>query len=221
MINSKYLVPITGVFTATLLIANTLDTKIFSVFGLDLPAGIIVFPLAYVFGDVLTEVYGFKTSRKVIWTGFFALLLMIASYEVARRLPAASFWAHQSAFDASFSHVPRIVAASIVAYFCGEFVNSYIVAKMKVVQAGRGMGLRFVISTIMGEFVDTAVFVAIAFSGVMPTAALASVVLSAWAVKVGWEVLALPFTVAFVRHVKRVEQIDVYDKGTNFNPFRI
>src|SRR5262249_30617111 len=150
---------ITGVFTATLLISNTLDNKIFQFGPIDLPAGVILFPLAYLFGDVLTEVYGYARSRQVIWTGFFSLILMVACYEVARILPAASFWKNQPAFEAVLGLVPRIVLASITAYFCGEFVNSYTLAKIKVRMNGKTMPLRFVASTIVGQFVDTVVFV--------------------------------------------------------------
>lgn len=221
MERARLLPLITGLFVATLLIANTLDTKIFDAFGLYLPAGIILFPLAYVFGDILTEVYGYAAARRVIWTGFAGLLLMVGAYELARILPAAPFWTNQASFDAIFSHVPRIVLASICAYFCGEFINSYIVARMKVAQQGRGMGLRFVVSTIAGQFVDTAVFVAIAFTGTMPPAALLPILFSAWAVKVAWEIIALPVTLMVVKAVKRLEGADVYDRQTNFNPFSL
>lgn len=221
MAKGKFLLPITGLFVASLLIANTLDTKIFMVSGLALPAGIILFPLAYVFGDILTEVYGFAVSRRIIWTGFAALVLMVGMYEIARMLPPAPFWPNQPAFDAVFAHVPRIVLASISAYFCGEFVNSYIVARLKVVQAGKAMWLRFVASTVAGQAVDTTVFVAIAFGGLMAVPELANIILSAWLVKVGWELIALPITIAVVRYVKRVEGEDVYDTNTNFNPFRL
>jgi len=221
MLKYKYLLPITGLFTATLLISNTLDTKIFHAFGLDLPAGIILFPLAYLFGDILTEVYGYAVSRRVIWTGFAGLVLMLAGYEIARALPPAGFWANDEAFATIFSHVPRIVAASVVAYFCGEFVNSYVVAKMKVAQKGSHMWLRFLASTVAGQCVDTAVFVAIAFSGTMEILALVSVFLSAWAVKVGWETIALPITLVVVKHIKKVEQEDFFDTATDFNPFKV
>lgn len=221
MNESKFLSPITGIFTATLLIANTLDTKIFELGSLSLPAGIIIFPLAYVFGDILTEVYGFAASRRVIWTGFISLVLMLVAYEIARALPAAGFWQNQSAFDTIFSHVPRIVLASIVAYLAGEFTNSVVVAKMKVAQQGKNMGLRFVMSTFAGQAIDTTVFVLVAFTGAMPTSALGEVILSAWAVKVGWEIIALPITLAVVGYVKKAEGVDVYDAHTSFSPFRL
>jgi queuosine precursor transporter len=217
----RHLSTITALFTATLLISNTLDNKVFKLGSLDLPAGIILFPLAYLFGDVLTEVYGYAASRKVIWTGFASLVLMVLTYEIARVLPAASFWTYQEAYNAILGRVPRIVAASMTAYFVGEFCNSYVLAKVKVKMKGKAMSLRFVLSTIVGEFVDTAIFVLIAFTGALPPAELVSVTLSAWAVKVGWEIIALPVTLPVVRYLKRAESEDYYDIDTNFNPFSL
>ncbi|MBN8283081.1 queuosine precursor transporter [Zoogloea sp.] len=217
----RYLTFVTGIFVATLLISNTLDTKIFAFGSLALPAGIILFPLAYLFGDILTEVYGYATSRKVIWSGFFSLLLMVLTYEIARQLPPASFWTDQQAYDHILGKVPRIVLASIVAYFLGEFCNSYVLAKIKVRMQGRIMPLRFVLSTVVGQAIDTSVFVLIAFAGIFPTAELVSLTLSGWAFKVGWEVLALPFTMVVVRFLKKAEGEDYYDTDTDFNPFHV
>lgn len=215
----KLLLPIAVLFAATLLISNTLDTKLFMLGSLALPAGIILFPLAYLFGDILTEVYGYNASRKVIWSGFAALTLMVVFYELASILPPAPFWKNQESFDATLSQVPRIVAASMVAYLCGEFVNSYVVAKMKVKMAGRKMWLRFLVSTLVGQFVDTIVFIGIAFTGVFAFSELISIAVSAWLVKVGWETLALPATLLAVKWIKKVENEDYYDTNTNFNPF--
>lgn len=226
----KYLSFITGIFTATLLISNTLDTKIFSLGPLNLPngvslgplnlpSGIILFPLAYIFGDILTEVYGYALSRRVIWTGFISLLLMILTYEVARILPAAPFWAHQEAYNNILGHVPRIVIASIAAYFVGEFCNSYVLAKIKVRTKGKAMPLRFVASTVVGQAVDTTVFVIIAFTGVYRPLDMASIIVSGWAFKVIWEIIALPFTIPVVNYIKKAENEDYFDVDTNFNPF--
>jgi uncharacterized integral membrane protein (TIGR00697 family) len=217
----KYLPIISGLFTATLLISNTLDTKIFSLGPLALPSGIILFPIAYVFGDMLTEVYGYSASRKVIWAGFFALVLMVVTYEIARALPPASFWSDQQAFDHILGRVPRIVLASISAYFLGEFCNSYVLAKMKVQMHGRAMYLRFVASTVIGQAVDTTTFVLIAFAGVFPAAELISITISGWAFKVGWEIIALPITLRIVRFLKAAEEEDYYDTHTDFNPFHV
>jgi uncharacterized integral membrane protein (TIGR00697 family) len=217
----KYLSFITGIFTATLLISNTLDTKIFTLGPLNLPSGIILFPLAYIFGDVLTEVYGYAASRKVIWTGFVSLLLMIVTYEVARILPAAPFWPHQEAFQNILGHVPRIVAASITAYFVGEFCNSYVLAKIKVWMQGKAMPFRFVASTAVGQAVDTTVFVLIAFGGLFSAGQMVSLILSGWAFKVAWEVIALPVTLFVVKRLKKAENEDYFDTDTNFNPFHL
>lgn len=217
----KFIPFISGLFVATLIISNTLDTKIFHAFSLDLPAGIILFPLAYVFGDILTEVYGYVQARKVIWTGFLSLILMIFSYEIARTLPPAGFWPNQAAFDTVFSHVPRIALASIAAYFCGEFVNSYVLAKMKIFQKGHKMSVRFVASTLCGQCIDTAVFIVIAFAGAMPVSALLSIFISGWGVKVAWEIIALPITIPFVKFLKKHENVDVFDYDTNFNPIKL
>ena len=215
----RFLGPITGLFTATLLISNTLDSKIFELGSIALPAGIILFPVAYLFADVLTEVYGYAATRRVIWTGFAALLLMVITYEIAGALPAAAFWQQQPAFDAILGRVPRIVAASMVAYSAGEFCNSYVLAKLKLRMQGRAMSMRLVASTMIGQAVDTIVFVAIAFAGVFPLAELLSIVLSGWAFKVGWEIVALPITVPVVRWLKRAENVDHFDRDTDFNPF--
>lgn len=217
----KYLTLISGLFSATLLISNTLDTKIFTFLGMALPAGIILFPLAYLFGDILTEVYGYAASRKVIWGGFFSLLLLVACYEIGILLPPADFWPNQEAFASTLGHIPRIVAASITAYFLGEFCNSFVLAKLKVRTEGRGMPVRFIASTIIGQAVDTTVFVLIAFSGVFAAAEMLKITISAWLLKVAWEVIALPITIPVVRALKRAESEDHFDTDTNFNPFHL
>lgn len=220
--NYRLLLPITAIFTATLLISNTLDVKIFTAFGLDLPTGIILFPLAYLIGDILTEVYGYASTRKVIWSAFACILLMVTTYQIACLLPPAAFVADkEAAFDSVFAAVPRIAAASMVAYLCGEFTNSYVLAKIKVKMQGRAMPMRFIASTIVGQCVDTAVFVTIAFAGLLPLSALLSIFVSGWAVKVAWEIIALPITLPVVRWIKQVEGVDHYDTHTNFSPFRI
>lgn len=217
----KYFSLITGIFAACLIISNILDTKFFQLWSLNFPAGIILFPIVYVFGDVFTEVYGYSQSRKAIWTGFISLILLVLSIEIAKRLPPASFWENQDAFVAILGKVPRIVVASITAYFAGEFTNSFIMAKLKLAQKGKGMPFRFVASTLAGQAVDTAVFVIIAFAGTLEILNLASVFLSAWLFKVTWEVVALPLSVPLVRWLKKVENEDYYDQDTNFNPFKL
>lgn len=215
----KYLIPITGLFTATLLISNTLESKLFLLGPFAMTAGTIIFPLAYLFNDILTEVYGYAASRKVIWTGFASLLLMSMFYHLAVRLPPAPFWNGQEGYAATLGSVPRIALASIIAYFCGEFVNSYIVARMKLAMNGARMGLRFVVSTIFGEFFDTVIFMAIAFAGILGAKEWLAVSVTMWATKVLWEIAALPLTLFIVKKLKAAEHEDHYDTNTNFNPF--
>lgn len=217
----KYYSVITGIFAACLVISNILDTKIFMIFSLAMPAGIILFPITYVFGDVLTEVYGYAASRKVIWTGFFSLILMVITFSIAQHLTPAPFWEHQTEFDLILGKVPRIVLASITAFFCGEFSNSYTLAKMKLKGTDKNMPIRFILSTLVGQFVDTTVFVLIAFTGTMGLKDLVIVTLSAWAFKVIWEVIALPISVPFVKWLKKAENEDYYDRETNFSPFKL
>lgn len=189
--------------------------------SLAFPAGIILFPIAYLFGDILTEVYGYSASRKVIWTGFASLILMVVAFEVAIMLKPAPFWQYQSDFEHILGHVPRIVVASIVAYFLGEFSNSFVLAKMKVKQGGKSMALRFIASTFCGELVDTTVFVFVAFIGVMKAGELFGIILSAWLFKVCWEIIALPISIPLVRFLKKRENEDHFDDKTNFNPFTL
>lgn len=221
MKNYKYFSIITGLFTASLVISNILDTKFFQIGQTAFPAGIILFPIVYVFGDLFTEVYGYTQSRKAIWTGFFSLLLMVVFFEIGRYLPSASFWEHQKEFDEILGKVPRIVVASIIAYFMGEFSNSYIMARLKVIQKGKSMSVRFIASTIIGQFVDTAVFIIIAFAGTMENLDMLNIFISAWLFKVTWEVLALPISIPIVKWLKKVENEDYFDKETNFNPFKL
>lgn len=217
----KYFSIITGIFCAALVVSNVLDTKFFQIGSTAFPAGIILFPIVYVFGDIFTEVYGYKQSRKAIWTGFFSLLILVVTLEIARQLPPADFWKDQAAFESILGKVWRIALASVAAYLSGEFVNSFTMAKMKLKQNGKGMPIRFVLSTVFGQGVDTAVFIIIAFAGIMPVGAMFTVFLSAWAFKVIWEVVALPITIPLVKWLKKAEDEDYFDEGTNFNPFKI
>jgi len=217
----KYFSFITGIFCAALVISNVLDTKFFQIGSTAFPTGIIIFPIVYVFGDIFTEVYGYSYSRKAIWAGFFSLLILIISLEIARHLQPAEFWKDQAAFETILGKVWRIAVASITAYLSGEFVNSLTVAKLKLKQKGKSMPLRFVASTVLGQAVDTSVFIIIAFAGTMPVGAMVTVFLSAWLFKVLWEIVALPVSVPLVKWLKKVENEDYFDEGTNFNPFKI
>lgn len=221
MKNYKYYSIITGIFVASLLISNILDTKVFILFGLTLPAGMILFPIVYLFGDVFTEVYGYKASRKAIWTAFFSLLMAVIFFKIGEIIEPAPFWKNQQAYKDILGKIPRIAAASVVAFFLGEFTNSITVSKMKVKSAGKSMPLRFIVSTIFGQAVDTTVFVLIAFAGLMPFDALIGIIISGWAFKVVWEIIALPITIPVVKWLKKTENVDVFDNDINYNPFKL
>jgi queuosine precursor transporter len=215
-----FLPVLTGLFTATLLISNVLNCKIIRVGPLPFTGGLILFPLAALFGDVLTEVYGYAESRKVIWTGLGSLILFVVMIEICGALPADPLWTHQGAYDAILGAVPRIVVASLTAYFVGEFSNSYVLAKSKIRTQGSLMFLRFVLSTVVGQFIDSATFVLVAFAGNMPPRQMVLVAVSGWGIMVAWEIAALPLTLPLVRALKRHEGVDYFDIGTNFNPLR-
>ncbi|GGG25378.1 transporter [Dokdonia pacifica] len=221
MKNYKFYSIITGVFVASLLISNILDTKVFILFGLTLPAGIILFPIVYLFGDIFTEVYGYHASRKAIWTAFFSLILAVVFFKLGEIIEPAPFWENQQAFKDILGKVPRIALASIVAFFLGEFTNSYVLSKMKLKSKGKSMPIRFIISTIFGQAVDTSVFIFIALFGLMSFGDLIEVFISAWAFKVVWEIIALPITIPVVKWLKKKENEDHFDKNVDYNPFKI
>jgi uncharacterized integral membrane protein (TIGR00697 family) len=186
-------------------------------------AAVLFFPVSYVFGDILTEVYGYARARKVIWAGFGALLFASGMAAVVVALPPAPFWKHQAAYEVAFGHTWRISAASMLAYFCGEFVNSFVLAKMKVWMAGRALWMRTIGSTVFGEAVDSAIFYPLAFygTGIIPNEALPAVMLAQFVTKTLVEVAFTPVTYAVVGFLKRAEHEDYYDRDTNFNPFRV
>lgn len=216
----KYFDVILGLFVAVLLISNVASTKIVQCWRFTFDGGTILFPFSYIFNDVLTEVYGYTQSRRVIWTGFGAAFLMSLILWIVGEMQPAPDWNNQAAYLAILGQTPRIVIASLAAYFAGEFSNSYTLAKLKICTHGRWLWLRTIGSTIIGELVDTALFVLMAFYGVLPPALLVSVAISNYMFKVGFEALATPLTYASVNFLKKAEQVDVYDHQTNFNPFR-
>ena len=186
-------------------------------------AGVLFFPISYVFGDVLTEVYGYDRARKVIWAGFAGLVFASVMATVVVALPPAPFWNNQAAYEIAFGSAWRIVLASMIAYFCGEFVNSFVLAKMKIMTAGRWLWTRTIGSTIAGEAVDSALFYPLAFygTGIIPDDKLPLVMLAQFVTKVGVEVVFTPVTYRIVSALKRAEQEDYYDRKTNFNPFAL
>ena len=216
---SVWFVAIVAIFTTCLITANIIAVKLVRVFGLVLPAAIVIFPLSYVFGDVLTEVYGYRQARRVIWLGFFCNLLTVAAIWVGQVLPPASFWDGQAAYERILGYTPRLLVASFVAYLAGEFVNSFVLAKMKIATRGRWLWTRTIGSTIAGQALDSGIFITLAFAGTIPTAALASTILTQWVLKSAYEAAVTPFTYWIVNFLKRREGIDVYDRGTRFNPF--
>jgi uncharacterized integral membrane protein (TIGR00697 family) len=186
-------------------------------------AGVLFFPISYVFGDVLTEVYGYARARRVIWSGFGALAFASLMASVVVALPPAPFWQHQPAYEIAFGSTWRIVGASMIAYFCGEFVNSFVLAKMKIATGGRWLWMRTIGSTIFGEAVDSALFYPLAFydSGIIPNDKLPIVMLAQFITKVLVEVVFTPVTYRIVGALKKAEQEDYYDVQTNFSPFTL
>jgi len=186
-------------------------------------AGALFFPISYVFGDILTEVYGYSRARRVIWAGFAGLGFASFMAAVVVALPPAPFWKHQAAYEVAFGSAWRIVAASMIAYFCGEFVNSYTLAKMKILTAGKWLWTRTIGSTVVGEAVDSALFYPLAFygSGIIPNDKLPLVMLAQFVAKVSVEVVFTPITYKVVGWLKRAEHEDYYDRKTDFNPFTL
>ena len=217
---SQRFIVIAAIFITCLITANIIAVKLISIGGLILPAAIIIFPLSYIFGDILTEVYGFRAARKVIWLGFLCNLIVVLAIWIGGLLPAAPFWeGKQAAYDTILGYVPRVLLASFVAYLIGEFANSFVLAKMKIKTKGRWLWTRTIGSTIVGQGLDSAIFITIAFAGTPEFVAISIVHL--WLVKTGYETVATPFTYAVVNYLKKKEGIDTYDYDTRFNPFRI
>jgi uncharacterized integral membrane protein (TIGR00697 family) len=206
------------IFITCLITANITAVKLINIFGFVLPAGIIIFPISYIFGDVLTEVYGYRQARRVIWLGFFCNLIAVVAIWVGQVLPPASFWEGQAAYERILGYTPRILIASFLAYLVGEFANSFVLAKMKIVTKGRWLWTRTVGSTLVGEGLDSLVFMTIAFVGTIPMTALGTVIVTQWLAKVVYEAVATPLTYGAVNFLKRREGIDVFDYDTRFNP---
>jgi len=215
----RYFTLITGFFVAVLLISNVASSKLVAVGPFTFDGGTIIFPISYIFGDILTEVYGYRKSRQVIWIGFGCALLMSIIFIIVNWLPAASGWENQDAFTQILGMTPRIVAASLVAYFAGEFSNASILARLKVLTGGRWLFFRTIGSSLVGQGIDTILFVAIAFAGIYSWNTLVAIVISNYVFKVGFEVLLTPVTYAVVGFLKRAEKSDVFDDKTSFNPF--
>jgi len=208
-------------FVVVLLLSNTVAVKVTQLGPFYFDGATVLFPLSYIFGDILTEVYGYKRSRVVVWSGFVACAFMAFIYWLVGVLPSAPDWGNQEAYNAILGQTPRIVLASLIAYFCGEFVNSFVLAKMKILTRGRWLWTRTIGSTVGGQAVDTSLFVTIAFAGIIPPVALAHMVASNYVFKTTYEAVATPFTYAACAALKRIESEDYYDYKTNFNPFAV
>ena len=218
---SNWFLLLTALFVACLIAANIAAVKLIAPFGLLLPAAIVIFPVSYILGDVLTEVYGYRAARRVIWLGFLANLIVVAAIALAQVLPAAPFWDGQAAFERILGQTPRILAASFLAYLIGEFANAFVLAKLKIATEGRLLWLRTIGSTLVGQGLDSAVFITLAFAGIIPPAGLAAAIVTQWLVKSAYEALATPVTYAVVGFLKRRDGIDVYDRDTRFNPLLV
>ena len=208
-----------ALFVASLLTANIIAVKLVQIGPLIVPAGVVIFPLSYILGDILTEVYGFRYARRAIWLGFIGNLVAVAAIYAAGLLPAPAFWDGQDAYQTILGFTPRLLLASFVAYLIGEFANSTILAKMKVWTQGRHLWARTIGSTIVGQGLDSLVFILIAFGGLMGLPALVTAILSQWLFKSTYEALATPLTYLVVNKLKRVEGVDTYDTNTRLNPF--
>jgi uncharacterized integral membrane protein (TIGR00697 family) len=218
---------VTAVFVTTLVVSNIIAVKLVQIAGLIVPAAVILFPIAYIFGDVLTEVYGYARARQVIWIGFACNLLAVVAIWAAGALPPAPFWSAGpfstpeeagQAYAAILGFTPRLLLASFVAYLVGEFLNSFVLARLKVMTAGRFLWLRTIASTLIGQGADSAVFISAAFWGLFSPGDLQQAILSQWLFKVLYETLATPLTYLVVNALKKAEGEDYYDRDTNFNP---
>lgn len=218
----KYYDLVMAAFVTVLVCSNVIGAaKVATVGGFAFGAGVLFFPISYIFNDVLTEVYGYARARKVVWAGFGALIFASVMSFVVVGLPPAADWADQPAYEAVFGQTPRIVFASIAAFFVGELLNSYVLAKMKIWTSGRMLWMRTIGSTIAGEGIDSAVFYPVAFYGVWSNDLLVQVMISNYVIKVGWEAVITPITYQVVNFLKRAEQEDYYDHDTDFTPFSI
>lgn len=218
--STRFLV-LVALFVTALVTSNIMAVKLFAFGSLVLPAAVIVFPVSYILGDVLTEVYGYRAARRVIWLGFVCNLAAVLAIWLGGLLPAAGFWQGQDAWTTILGQTPRILIASFAAYLVGEFANAYILARLKVATHGRALWLRTIASSVIGEGLDSAIFITIAFAGIIPSQGLVTAVVTQWLVKTAYEALATPVTYAVVGWLKRAEGIDTFDRDTRFNPLAL
>jgi uncharacterized integral membrane protein (TIGR00697 family) len=231
MVVSQRFLIVAAIFITCLITANIIAVKLIAwgieplrlgsfQFPAPLPAAIVIFPLSYIFGDILTEVYGYRQARKIIWLGFFCNLIAVIAFWLAGQIPALDVDV-QSAYERILGYTPRLLVASFLAYLVGEFANSFVLAKMKIRTKGRFLWSRTIGSTLVGQGLDAAVFIFIAFGGTLSWALIGGIIFTHWLVKTGYEVVATPFTYMVVNYLKRKEGVDTYDYDTNFNPFLV
>jgi uncharacterized integral membrane protein (TIGR00697 family) len=231
----RFFPAIAAIFVTCLIVSNIIAVKLIAIGPIGslgpyfVPAAVIIFPIAYIFGDVLTEVYGYAKARQVIWIGFGCNLLAVVAIWIGGLLPSAPFWnagvysspeSSQQAYQAILGFTPRLLAASFIAYLAGEFLNSYVLAKMKIATSGKWLWTRTISSTLVGELADSGLFITIAFAGIVAGSSLLQMVVTQWLFKSIYEAVATPLTYAVVNFLKRAEQEDYYDRGTNFAPWR-
>lgn len=219
--NHKYIDIILVSFVSMLLISNLAATKLISFGSIITDGGAVLFPLIYIFNDVITEVYGYKYARRAIWLGFLMMILAVLAFTLVRYLPSAPYYTSQDAYVKVLGFFPRIVLASLCAYLIGSFVSSIILAKMKVITKGKKLWARLVGSTIIGEFLDTLVFGVVAFAGILTLSDLVKFIMIGWIFKTMVEVLLLPVTYRVINYIKKSENVDFYDKKTDFNPVHL
>lgn len=215
----KYLDALTTAFVVILLVSNLVAQKICLIGPFAISGAILLFPITYIFGDIFTEVYGFAASRRAIWLGFFGTLLLYLIATATIALPSAPGWRNQQAFDAVFGFIPRILAASLVSFWAGEFANSYTMARLKLATDGRKLWTRTIGSTVVGQAVDTVLVITLTFAGVAPIRTIGSLIVTTYALKVAYEVLATPLTYLVINWLKRSEGVDAFDREQSFNPF--
>ena len=215
---SHRFVIITALFITCLITANIIAVKVVNIGSFILPAAIVIFPLSYIFGDILTEVYGYRMARQVIWLGFLCNLIFVIFVRIGQILPSASFWTGQEAYETILGYAPRLLLASFLGYLAGEFANSFVLSKMKVLTHGRWLWSRTISSTIIGQALDTSIFIIIAFWGVP---SLTMMILFHWLAKIVIEAIFTPLTYVTVNYLKKKENVDTFDYETNFNPFSI
>jgi uncharacterized integral membrane protein (TIGR00697 family) len=216
---SYRLVIIIALFITCLITANVIAVKVISLGPLILPAAIFVFPLSYIFGDVLTEVYGYRMARRVIWLGFICNLIFVFFAWIGQVLPSADFWEGQAAYESILGYTPRLLAASFCGFLVGEFANSFVLARMKILTQGRWLWSRTIGSTVVGQGLDTSIFITLAFIGTGATVPV--MILHHWLAKIAIEAICTPATYAIVNWLKRREGVDTYDYKTRYNPFMI